>query len=273
MSNKATNAFANGDTVFSIHGEEAVWLAQAAQGHVVQPVYESEDGEPYYGQPVTWVDVFAKPPVAKLEAQVAELSKKLDDLRQQARMAEIAAHAQKKELGVIEDRYKQFPQLRDLDLWLSGACTHIVILGSYSFEVKELKDALEYKDSYTPSLRLLALYCDPRKERDWSLRMSQHSDGSGSSNIVLLATSLEDATAKAEEWFNGQLLRCRKGSGYEHYAIGLSRCAIKHGFNVPDELKQKIAEADAKAVSDRLANARRDFERAKQNLEALEAAQ
>lgn len=67
-----SKAFKHGDTVFSIHGEEAMYLASASHGHVVQPAFEDEDsGEPYYGQAVTWPEVFAKPPVARLHSDLS----------------------------------------------------------------------------------------------------------------------------------------------------------------------------------------------------------
>lgn len=267
-----SKAFNQGDTVFSIHGEEAVYLAKSAHGHVVQPVFEDDEQEPYYGQAVTWPEVFAKPPVARLHSDIAQLEQKAEALRQEIRSMADVKRMEQEQLGAIQQRYKAHPQLADLDLWLSGDCTHLVIIDSYSFEVKELNEALTERDRGDTWLRLLSLVVDPKKKHEYQLHMSRYYDGSGNQRRVILATSLEDATAKAKEWFMGELQRNGRGSGREHYSLGLASCALQYGFPVPDDLMQKLAEGNAKAKADRLAQARRTYESAKLALESLEQA-
>src|SRR3990167_1485816 len=73
--------FNKGDTVYSLEGDEAEYVARVPSGHVVLPVYRDggdDDCAPWPSdEAVTWGKVFAKPPVPVFHEEVVEARAKL----------------------------------------------------------------------------------------------------------------------------------------------------------------------------------------------------
>ena len=76
-----SRAFEAGETVYLCNGAEAVYVAAADDsGHIVRPVYESEDWKAF-GKPAVLFDVFAAPPVERFAAQIVEARAELERVR------------------------------------------------------------------------------------------------------------------------------------------------------------------------------------------------
>lgn len=256
-----------GDTVYDIQGHAYSYIGQAAGGHVVEAVYEDEDGEPHFDGPTTLREVFATPPRQKLAEDLTDLQSEID-----ARRTELAQVGQQifeaqQERRVVMAKAKTDPQLTDLYLWLEGKATHIVVLDHYSVSIGPIEQMLKGNDDRDPSLRLLALYCDP-KERRYGIRRSAYSDGSGNSyDPCRLATSEEHAKEIVREYLAMKLLDHNSG-GWRTTWI---RYAIQYGMEVSDAQREQLVQESKKNASERVSIARSMHARALADLEKAEA--
>lgn len=265
-----TNAkkFEAGQTVYSIHGESASFVARTSNGYAVEPVFEYEDGEPHYGPVTSWPEVYAEPPVAKLHDKVQELEERIEERRQILKELDDDKRTLEGELAAIHKRYKENDQLRNLDLWISGAVTHLVKLDGYGFTIGTVEKILGYDSD--KEMRLLSIYGGTKNHYRW--KMASYSDGSGSSTEVLLATSEENAKEVATAWLNKEL-QYRKNNNQSHMVVGLAQCAIKYGIAVSDELRQQVAESEALGRKRIIESAQQAFDRAKLQLDQALAVQ
>lgn len=108
--------FEAGQTVYSIHGEAASFVAQTSTGYAVEPIFEYEDGEPHFGPVKSWPEVYAEPPVAKLHGKVQELEARISERRQELNDLSGEKRAMESELSGMRRRYEENDQLRNLDL-------------------------------------------------------------------------------------------------------------------------------------------------------------
>lgn len=258
-----SNEFTAGQTVYSIHGEAASFVAQTSSGYAVEPIFEHEDGEPHYGPVKSWAEVYAKPPVAKLHGKVQELEDRINERRQELRDLSSAKHAMESELDSMRKRYEENDQLRNLDMWISGSVTHLVKIDHYSgFKIGTVEEILGYDSD--KEMRLLSIYGGTKNHYRW--KMASYSDGSGSSTEVLLATSEEEAKQVAATWYAREM-SIRGRNGQQHTITGLVRSAIKYGIPVSDELRKKVQAEDVDGRQRILKDAEREFERARSRLE------
>lgn len=252
-------SFIPGDTVYDVHGREGSYIGSSATGHVVEPTYECEDGPPHYGDVQTWREVFTKPPVEKLHADVAAIESQLTAaktslarVREEQRLAE-------SEIAAAKKRIASNPQLHDLDLWLQGKVTHIVSLDYCTLSIATVEVTLTSADRER-SLRLLNLRVDPKAQQFW-VSYAGYNDGSGSQTRCLLATSLEHAQQRAAEYV-AQEVRSKPNDNH----AGLAASAIRHGVAVSDKLRQAVIEREAASKAEKLKQAQDNFQRAQKAL-------
>lgn len=251
-------AFDKGTEVCSIDGAIGAYVAELNGGHLVQPIYTDENDEPHYGRVETWSEVFLQPPeqrlherIGQLNHEIAETEMELDSLReqvaQQTAILESAARLRAAQ-----------PQLEQLDLWLSGGATHIVVCEMYHLEIGTAEEILKRKDD--GSMRLVSLFGD--KDRRYRWQMATYSDGSGSGTPCILASSLEDARERAAAWL---AQRFRSGDA-QHYRTSLARDAIRLGLPVPDDIRALTDEEDRTNAEKHLQHARNEADSAVQKL-------
>lgn len=146
----STTTFKAGDEVYDIQGRAGRYVARAAGGHIVEPVYQhEEDGEEVsYDDAVTWREVFIKPPVEKLHADTEAALQKLVDARRQLEEVRQAHYTFEREEKARMDRLKQHEALADLERYIRGEFTHYVSVGDYHDHV-EIIPVAETLDSYT----------------------------------------------------------------------------------------------------------------------------
>lgn len=146
----STKTFKAGDEVYDIQGRAGRYVARAAGGHIVEPIYQhEEDGDEIsYDDAVTWREVFAKPPVEKLHAETEAALQKLADAQRQLAETRQAQYAFDRDEKARMDRIKQHEALGDLERYIKGEFTHYVSVSDYDNHV-EIIPIAETLDSYT----------------------------------------------------------------------------------------------------------------------------
>lgn len=255
----------DGDIVYSQHGQEAVYVAPAqSSGHIVEPVLETEYGEPAYSDPEVWQQVFLKPPKPKFDAETARLDAMIDEKRKVLRGIESEAReAEQNRIAAIQ-RLRQHPDLTGLDLWLQGKITHIVSLEYYSVRIGTVEETLR-EDGRDKELRLLSLRADPKASRFW-VGYSAYSDGSGSQTRCLLATSLKHAQQLAAEHVENEI---KKSPSNDHSSLVMS--AHKQGVAVPADRLEAASQKASKAHTEKVERARQELARKQEELRILES--
>lgn len=270
MNNKKIPA--SGDEVYDIHGQAASYVANSAHGHVVEPVYEDEDGEPHYGKPQVWSEVFSSPPTAKLHSEIAELEDKLNATRtelyqvQEQRRTEDSAYVAR-----LNER-KRFKQLQTLDDFIAGKITHFFVVEGYG-ERMSIQTFDQFmvssEDRYERKLRLLSLFGGSKGDLGWYV--DRYSDGSGGSNgRCFPALSFEDAVRLASEWIDERYVALRKNE-HKHSSLELAKAAASFGLNVPEDVSQWATQTADAAHAKNLEHARKQVADAQAKLRELEA--
>lgn len=256
--------FKDGDIVYSMHGQEAVYVAPAqSSGHIVEPVLETEYGEPAYSDPEVWHQVFVAPPKPKMDAETARLDAMINEKRKTLHGIESEIRVAEQNRTAAIQRLRQHPDLTGLDLWLQGKVTHIVSLEYYSVRIGTVEETLR-RDDLDKELRLLSLRVDPKASRFW-VGYSAYSDGSGSQTRCLLATSQEHAQQLAAEHVENEI---KKAPNNDHSSLIMS--AHKQGVLVPADRLEIANQKASKGRAERVERARQELARKQEELRILE---
>jgi hypothetical protein len=267
------NTFNPGDEVYSVHGEAGRYVARVASGYVVEPIIEPDDREeaPYYADPVTWREVFAKPPVQRLHAEVAEVEKKLGAARDALAEVRAARSEFDAEERARQVRIKQHQRLAALDDFLAGRITHFVHIspGYRAPKIQSFDETMVREERRSGrELRLLGLFGDVSRGLRW--KVTTYGDGSGSTDEVIPCTSLEQAQALLIELVSSGWDAIRRDGRY--YAITETvDLARQIGVNVPLDLADKAAQIARDGAKSTLNSRREEFERAQRQLADAEA--
>lgn len=264
-----------GDEVFGLQGEAATYLAVAEGGHAVQLIYDQE-GEPYAGEVALWQRVFREPPVQQLHDEIARLEKRRDEVRTELYAAEDARRNIDRDSKERLERIKQHKGLEQLDLFLAGKITHLVLCGGWSdMKIVEAKDELTEHDRYSRhnKLKLLSLFGDSNGDLAWGL--SRYSDGSdGSPARVMPAVSHEHALELVRAELDARLKELRKQGVSER--IGETERffndAQRFGVDVPDDVAAAVRAHRWRASAGELATAQKRLEEAQARVNELRAA-
>ena len=250
--------FEAGTTVYDEQGQQAEYVVQSGDGHIVRPIVEgydhySEGCYEHVCDPVVWRHVFIKPPVAKyseelgaLHAHIAAAKKERDD----------AARGDYDRARERAAKLKRFAILDNVELFIDGKISHYVESdASYSPPTITSVEAEKSGDSdnWKQTLRLLTLGGDLKNGTiHWTL--NHYSDGSGSGKGVIPCTSLEQAqeiqrTAVAKHFADKSSNRRESQSWID--------AADKLGIDVPDAYRRAVAEARLKNMESNMASHRR----------------
>lgn len=248
-------AFKKGDEVYSLHGEAGVYVARVANGHLVEPTYDAPDhDEPCYADPVTWREVFKKPPVQRLHAEIAEQDQRLQALRKQVsdarlEVAEIERGARERAARLAEHR-----NLQQLDDFFAGKVTHLVYEEDGS--IIALADALVRNNEYrNKTIRMLALYGDDGRGYStvqlavrpvW--KVCEYGDGSGTRKDVILCTSLEQAQQEQLRIIAARWSEHRDAKQHAWSLAGAVKLAREVGAPIPDDILEQHAAMERHSV-------------------------
>lgn len=244
--------FTKGDEVFSINGQAGYYVARTSGGHIVEPEYEDHEGGSHYGDPVTWREVFSKPPTERLDHEVAALEAKLRLRRQEVdELREQRNQFDREEKSRLE-RIKRHEQLAELDRYLAGEITHYVAMHEYYPDV-EIIPVGETVESYANGNGYGLLTLCPTRSWDkkiyWTVTYKVPSPAYSRTKTVIPCCGEDAARAKAAEVLRSYLgeyeaLEPQKRS----YAEALEKCCRKFGVEVPQWLLDGIAATKRKAL-------------------------
>lgn len=263
-----------GDEVYSVHGEAGRYVARVANGHVVEPIIEPDDRDeaPYYADPVTWREVFAKPPVQRLHAEVAEVEKKLAAARDALAEVRAARSEFDNEERARLARIKQHKQLSRIDDYISGRITHVVLLGRYASDVNiQTLAEVQASECQPDRIPLLVLFGDPWRHHYKASEWCFLSDGNWISCYP--CASLEEAQEKAREAVEEQFAAWRKSnyrdtaSDLKHYVASARRL----GLPVPEDAAATQATIERRDTEQALARSRSEVAKAQAAIAEAEA--
>lgn len=155
-------------------------------------------------------ELFKTPPIAEKQEKVKELDELIYEKKQELlRIRSDVVNVERDYKATLE-RLKAYEPLKNLELFLEGKITHVVVKRTGQvFTPEQWVDG----DSYRRKLRLLTLggTLQNNGEVDWCL--NAYADGSGGDYEVLLCASEEEAREKAKA---ALYKRCKETSGTRH---------------------------------------------------------
>lgn len=259
--------FKPGSRVYSVEGRAALFVASVANGFAVEPLYEHEDYlEEMTGNVEVWQSCFAKAPTEVWDKRISELRAQAEEQEKAAAQARQSARNALTDARLASERYKDHPDLRNLDMWLAGKVTHLAIVDDYRLGVGTVEEVLTRTEDRQTFLRLCSVFVDPKSNRYWT-SFSMYSDGSGSSGTrCLLATSREDALTQL---LNYVLARLKDTPHHMRPSLLLSAAAA--GVALPESLAKELEDAKAASQAQKLKQAREAVENYQRHLTAAEA--
>ncbi len=272
------STFQKGDTVYNIHGQQGAYIASYGGAHLVAPEYEDgSNGEPYWGIPEEWREIFSEPPTVKLHAKVDELDKLVTEKRAELkRINEELDQAGRRYQEQLK-KLKQHQALNRIEEYLDGKFTHFLEVPHYSApaivtaESALAKGGTEYENRWDKKLRLLTLFGDTKGDLQWNI--NRYSDGSGSSSIdVYPCQSEQEAIEIARRLFADAVNEWR-AQEKKHYgrAVNWANECPAGWLEVPEDLATYLAELKLAAHKGAIETARKALAEAEAKLAALTA--
>lgn len=206
-----TDVIEPGTLVYGLTGAQAEYVAPHHESHFVRPLlvypgngYDEPDfTAPSYSIEV-WSKVFLSPPTPIIEKTIQELNETIRQKREEIAALRSEHYGAEKEFKERLDRISKLPDLKNLDDFIAGKITHVVLDNYYGPEIVEFAKAFNTDDESRSvprgRLKLLTLFGDPKNGLNWNL--NNYSDGSGMNTRVDLFTSYEAAREKLIELLN-----------------------------------------------------------------------
>jgi hypothetical protein len=246
-----TNTFNKGDTVYNIHGQQGAYIASYGGSHLVAPEYEHEDyGEPHWGTPEEWREIFLKPPTVKLEAEVNELHKLITLKREELKRVNKELDESGRKYQEQLKKMKQHQALKRIEDYLDGKFTHFLDVG-YGVRLISKEDALKSPDKYDRDMKLLTLFGRTNGDLQW--RINRYYDGSGGNTDVYPCESEEEAIAIVRKLY-AEAVEEWRAQEKKHYgrALEWANTVSWNWIDVPQDVKdyknQAMLEANTAAV-------------------------
>lgn len=228
-----------GDTCYSQHGQEALFVAKSGAQFIVRPLYEDDYG-PHEGEVETWGAAFRTPPAPKLDAETKTVEKQLAALRQELRQLRTERLEFDADSKARMERIKQHKGLELLDRYLAGEITHYVATHDY-YPTVAIIPVGETVDSYQSSNGYGLLTLMP--SRSWDKRIAfsvtyreQRSYDSRTKTVIPCCGEAE-AKAVAAEWI------AQKVADYlalepvrRNYVEQLFAACLAHSVAIPQQL-------------------------------------
>jgi len=250
--------FKKGDIVFSEHGQRYEYVAEADGDHVVRPILETDEEEPYAGRPITLLKVFASAPREMYDKTIEALDTKVQELTKQKRELEDELRKSKQDETERKKRIMVNAALARIDDFLAGKMTHLAMKHWSGWSILSIQEALAYKESdydrVAGGVKLLTLFGKTNGNLEWQL--SHYSDGSGSPTEVRPFFSLEDAQAFVRAICEQKWQAWRDSSKEWGSASEAAQNAIKLGFEIPEDVAVTLRLYMVKNKTDRVSEAK-----------------
>jgi hypothetical protein len=270
------NKFQKGDTVYNLDGQQGAYIATYAGSHLVAPEYEDgSNGEPYWGRPEEWRDVFLEPPTVKLQEKVAELDKLVAEKRKELKRVNAELDQAGKRRQEQLKKLVQHQALQRIEDYLDGKFTHFLEVPGYSAPAIVTADkalahgGTEHENRWDKKLRLLTLFGDTKGDLQW--RINRYSDGSGSSNTEVYPCQNEEEAITIVRQLYADAVAVWREQEKKPYgrAIEWSQKCPEGWIVVPDDIREYLATAKQQARQAELEKARENLAKAEAALKEL----
>ncbi len=204
------NNFEKGQTVYNRRGIVAAFVCKEGERFIVQPIqtYYNDHGdildeEP--GEPTFWNEVFAKAPVAKVDEELAAKHAELERIKEEIHKTQSEARNVNREIEARLAKFKKYKGLEYLEDYIDGKIKFVFAHRNERFYISDLETVLRREDrgyhNYN-NLKLVSIGGDSKGDLTW--RVSQYSDGSGSSftTIIPCQTEAEAQGLALQHWEN-----------------------------------------------------------------------
>lgn len=279
----STTTFKAGDEVYDIQGRAGRYVARAAAGHIVEPIYQhDEDGdEVSYDDAVTWREVFIKPPIEKLHADTETALQKLVEAQRKLEETRQAQYAFEHEERARIDRLKQHEVLADLERYIKGEFTHYVAVRSYDtcvaiIPVAETVEHCASNDGY--GLLILSPSNGWGGGLSWRVTYREKDrryNADSRTDQVFPCCGEEAARAKAQELMEGfaaDMAAKPREKRYLQHVERIVACCDEFGAKVPQDLRDGIEQAKRLQADRDLEKATQELQKAQQAVSALTGA-
>jgi hypothetical protein len=269
--------FKNGQTVYSITGEEMEFAGKIENVTFVRRVIDRGDDEPYVSDMHKYSgELFAEPPVFKIEEKCAKRLAHLDDLnRQIAEQDERLSEAKSQTLDLVK-LSKKHDEFRILVDYLEGRITHVVNSGEA--EIAPLDSVLTGKydrDSWQRPIGLFAVPNPPKGNVSYhhqrvSWKIGSYASGSGGWEDLSVFPS-EDAAREYVKKLVEEKLRAWRVLNTQ-YVWWLQNAQDKNPWlEFPEDWVSARRERKLSAIKDRIKRAQDDLRLARDDLSKAEA--
>lgn len=257
---------------YKSNGQAVIVLEETKEGYLYQEVYQDEDGDFIPDSPVKYDGkklIYDTPPIAIFDRNVESRNKRVEELLaqeslirdriQDLKKEEAEAASKKKEIDDIIARHSTLKFAFD---FLDGKITHYFVIHKWENRVEVLpleKTISEY--SSDKKLRLVSLQATRGWKTDFTWRLHEYSDGSGSNDREIVPCySFEEANDLVKSYI---LEKLNKGEDWR-------KSAIQFGVEVPVESSLMLAQQELNLYKERL---QKENDAAAKTKESLDKAQ
>lgn len=195
----------------------------------------------------TWIEqkLYAKPPVAVLDEEIAAKRAQVADLEKRRLELTVSATTAERE---VKDRLAKLMKYKGLELvedFIEGRITHVVSEDYMGVAIKKFDELAAYFDGdgwnrKQAGFKLISLY--GKSNGDLQFRLHDYPDGSGMSKTIYPFMSEEDAIAERNELVLKNVERSRAYISDKihpkqphHVSVAVDK-ALEYGLPVPDDL-------------------------------------
>lgn len=255
--------FNPGDKIYCADGRRGEFVTHVAgEGFVIrfgfyQPGGGDESGEYFDGVDIVQ-KIFDKPPIEALSKTVKDLEDRAKNLRTEIRESENVLRDRKRYALETLEKCKKYQGLADIEAWIDGKITHLVVSDYSAVKVQPIEVALkEEDDRYNKHRKLMTLFGGSNGNLQW--RLNSYRDGSGSGWIdVYPFLNEQDARAKAIEILTFRFAEALEKKHHSSYEIASAKAL---GMEIPADFKafsdgrlhaaaqKEVAEAEAKLAA------------------------
>ncbi len=152
---------------------------------------------------------YAEKTIVKNKATLAKLQGEIDTAYSNTRKIQRIAAAKIRSLSAIA-KEATVDSLDELEMFVAGEIKYLLRISWRGCQIGPLDGMLAENDSFRDyGIKLLSLFGEADGTLQW--RIHQYSDHSGGSDQVCFATSLQDATAKAQSLYDERVKTWRNG--------------------------------------------------------------
>ncbi|GAM01897.1 hypothetical protein [Sphingomonas parapaucimobilis] len=184
-------------------------------------------------------ELFAKAPVAAIDADIAERQATLADLNARINAARSEVYTVERDAKQQIEKLANFPKFDRLIDYLDGKITHFVVSDyQHAALIKTWDEFAVYReDGRDKGVKLLTLFGSSNGDTEW--RLNDYRDGSGINRVCQPCTSEEEAKRVVGEWLGVAWKKFEPSRPW--FIDGAIKSANMYGFPVPQHIRDTSA--------------------------------